>query len=109
MANTTKSTKKTETTQQSSKSTNKKSFSYFMNVLSYVAVCFGGVALFVTAILAAVGVSSSLLPAIQKFANAIAWSVVSVLSFKFIKNRKKTWMWVVWAIAVVMIVIGIIL
>lgn len=109
MANNTKTTKKTETTKSTKTTRTTTSLSYFMNVLSYVAVCFGGVALFVTAILGAVGVSSAIIPVIQKFANAVAWTVVSILSFKFIKNRKKTWMWVVWTIAIVMIVLGIIL
>jgi len=102
MANKT-TTKKSETTQ------NKTSFSYFIAVLSYVAVCFGGVALFAITVLNWCGLSFSLLPIIQKFANAVAWLVVSILSFRFIKNRKKVWMWVVWTIAIVMIVLGIIL
>ena len=96
-------TTKNETSKQ------KTNMSYILNVLAYVAVCFGGVALFVSMILGKCGVSLSIIPVMQKLANAIAWAVVSILSFNFIKNRKKLWMWIVWTIAVVMIILGIII
>ena len=101
----------TKTTKKETTTTTKRtvSASYLLNVLSYVAVCFGGVALFVAMILSKGGFSWSIIPIIQKFANAVAWAVVAILSFNFIKNRKKVWMWVVWTIAVVMIVLGIII
>lgn len=83
--------------------------SYTLNLLAYIAVCFGGIALFVAMILSKFDISLSVVSMIQRVANAIAWAVVSILSFYFIKNRKKTWMWVVWAIAIVMILVGIIL
>ncbi len=103
-------TKKTTTTVETKTQTKKTtSAAYVLNILAYVAVCFGGVALFVAMILSKCGVSLSLIPIMQRIANAIAWLVVSILSFKFIKNRKKLWMWIVWTIAVVMIVISIIL
>lgn len=105
---TTKTTKKTQSNSSTSGSKSV-SASYLLNILAYVAVCFGGVALFVAMILSKAGVSISIIPIIQKLANAIAWVVVSILSFRFIKNRKKIWMWVVWTIAVIMIIIGIIL
>lgn len=98
-------TKKTERTTSSSTT----SSSHILNVLAYIAVCFGGVALFVAMILSRFDISFSIISMIQKVANAIAWAVVSFLSFRFIKNRKKVWMWVVWTIAVVMIIVGIIL
>ena len=78
-------------------------------MFAYIAVCFGGVALFVAMILSKVGVTLSIIPIIQKFANAIAWAIVAIISFNFIKNRRKVWMWVVWTLAVVMIVLGIII
>jgi len=100
-------TKNSNDSTQTKKVTRKSS--NILHILAYVAVCFGGVALFVSMILSKCGVSLSIIPIIQKVANAIAWAVVSVLSFKFIKNRKKLWMWVVWSIAIVMILVGIIL
>jgi len=42
-------------------------------------------------------------------ANAIGWAVLCVLSAVYISHRKKIWMWVLWAVAVVMIITGIIL
>lgn len=99
-------TKKTEKTTAISTA---KSTTQILNVLAYIAVCFGGVALFVAMILSRFQISFSIISIIQRVANAIAWVVVSFLSFRFIKNRKKVWMWVVWTIAVVMIIVGIIL
>jgi len=99
-------TKKTEKTTTTTRTT---STSYVLNVLAFAAVCIGGVALFVAMILSKFDISFSIIGLIQKLANAIAWAVVSILSFRFIRNRKKVWMWVVWTIAVVMIIISIIL
>lgn len=82
---------------------------YFMNILAYVAVCVGGIALFISFILSKVGVQASFVSVLSKVANAIGWLVLCILSFNYIRRRKKIWMWVVWAIAVVMIVISIIL
>lgn len=99
----------TKKTEKSTSGSPANSTSHILNLLAYVAVCFGGVALFVAMILSKFDISFSIISMIQKVANAIAWAVVSFLSFKFIKNRKKVWMWVVWTIAVVMIIVGIIL
>ena len=108
MANTKTSTKakseeKSTTSQKKVVSTNT------LHLLAYIAVCFGGVALFIAMILSKFNINLAIISAIQRVANAIAWVVVSILSFGFIKNRKKTWMWVVWTLAVVMILVGIIL
>lgn len=82
---------------------------YILNILSYIAVCIGGVALFIIFILGKVGITASWLGVLQTIANAIGWAVLCLLSFNYIRRRKKIWMWVVWVIAVVMIIIGIIL
>lgn len=107
----TKTNTKTKTEEKTTKTTIQKKVvsSYTLNLLAYIAVCFGGLALFVAMILSKVNINFTIISAIQRVANAIAWAVVSILSFGFIKNRKKTWMWVIWAIAVVMILVGIIL
>ncbi|MBQ8451326.1 MAG: hypothetical protein IJ538_00905 [Clostridia bacterium] len=102
-----KEEKKTTTTTTSS--SNKKSASYFMSIFAYVAVVVGGLALFIAMILSKVGVTASFIGIMQKIANAIGWLVLCVLSFKYISKRRKIWMWVVWAIAVVMIIVGIVL
>lgn len=85
------------------------SFSYVMDILAYVAVCFFGVAMFLSMILGRLGVSASILGLMTQIADIIGWIVLSLLSFYFIKNRRKIWMWVVWVIAIVMIIIGVIL
>ncbi len=106
-------TKKNSSSSSSSSSTTtsapkRSGFSYVMSILSYVAVCVGGVALFVAFILGKCGMSASFLGVLQAIANAIGWAVLCVMSFNYIRRRRKIWMWVVWVIAVVMIVIGII-
>ena len=45
----------------------------------------------------------------KTIANTIGWSVLCLLSAVYISHRKKLWMWIVWVIAVVMIIMGIIL
>ena len=83
--------------------------SYIMNILAYVAVCIGGLALFIASILGKLNVSAGFVSIMSTVANAIGWLVLCILSFNYIRRRKKIWMWVVWAIAVVMIVVSIIL
>lgn len=107
------------TTKTSAKSTTKTtshtsskrglSFGYILNILSYAAVCIGGLALFIAMILGKFGLSSSITGAMQTIANAIGWAVLCLLSAVYISHRRKIWMWVVWAVAVVMIITGIIL
>lgn len=106
----TKSTTTTSSTSAKSSSKRKTfSFGYTLNILSYVAVCFGGLALFISFILGKFGLSTSITGAMQTIANAIGWAVLCLMSTIYISHRRKIWMWVVWAIAVVMIIIGIIL
>ncbi len=81
---------------------------YVMNLASYIAVCFGGLALFISFILGKIGLSTSITSAMQMIANTIGWAVLCVMSAFYITKRRKIWMWVVWAIAVVMIVVGVI-
>ena len=103
-----KSTQKT-TTSHTSSSKRGFSFGYILNILSYAAVCIGGLALFIAMILAKFGLSTSITGAMQTIANAIGWAVLCLLSAVYISHRRKIWMWVVWAVAVVMIITGIIL
>lgn len=102
-------TSSSKTTTTTTASTKTPSSGYLINMLSYIAVCVGGVALFLAFILSKFDISAGFVSAMQKIANAVAWAVVSFLSFRYIKRRHKVWMWVVWAIALVMVIIGIIL
>lgn len=104
--NTSSSASKTTVSTTSTKSP---STGYLINLLSYIAVCVGGVALFLAFILSKFDISAGFISAMQKIANAVAWAVVSFLSFRYIRKRHKAWMWVVWAVALVMVIIGIIL
>ena len=99
----------TTTTTSTTKKSNGYSLAYIMVILSFIAVCFCGVALFIAMILGKFGISASFCSALQKVANIIGWSVLCFISFRYIKNRKKIWLWVVWVLAIVMIITGIIL
>lgn len=97
--------------QKSSTRTTTKTYSgnHIMNTLAFAAVCFGGIALFISRILAWIGISSSICGALTTIANCLGWLVLSILSAKYIMHRRKIWLWVVWAIAVVMIIFGFVL
>ena len=107
----TKTKSETKTTATTSTSSKRRGFNigYILNILAYAAVCIGGLALFISMILAKFGLSSSITGAMQTIANTIGWSVLCLLSAVYISHRKKLWMWVVWVVAVVMIIMGIIL
>ena len=104
-ASSTSSTTSTTTTKKSSGV----GINYIMNLLSFIAVCFCGVALFIAMILGKFGISASICGMLQKIANILGWSVLCLVSFRYISHRRKIWLWVVWAVAIVMIITGIIL
>ncbi len=104
-----KSSKSSSTTKSSTKSRKGFSFNQVMDALAYVAVCIGGIALLLAFVLGKIGISAGVVSAMQKVANSIGWLVLCILSVKFIKSKRKVWLWVVWAVAIVMIIVGIIL
>lgn len=114
---TTKTQKKTTTTsstQSNSTNSSKKSttslfVSNFMNILAFVAVCVGGIAMFLATILRWFGLTATWINSMQAIANAIGWLALCLLSINYIRRRKKLWIWIVWAIAIVMIFTGIIM
>ena len=91
------------------KSGSSKSSGNLLDLLSYIAVCFGGIALLAAFILGYFQISIGLVGILQKIANIIGWIVLCLLSTNFIKSKRKIWLWVVWAIALVMIIVGVIL
>lgn len=109
----TKKETKKETTTSSSSSTRKTSnnafVSKFMNILAFIAVIIGGLGLFLSKLLGWVGLSASWVSSMQTIANAIGWLALCLLSVRYIKNRKKLWIWIVWTVAVVMIFVGVIM
>ena len=121
---TSKSQKKTTTTgssnatssnSTSSVSTTKKTsagaiiVSNFMNILAFVAVCVGGIAMFLATVLRWFGLTASWINSMQAVANAIGWLALCLLSVKYIRKRRKLWIWIIWTIAIVMIFTGIII
>ena len=119
---TTKTQKKTTTTSSantnaspSTSSSSKKSstsgliVSNFMNILAFVAVCVGGIAMFLATILRWFGLTAAWINSMQAIANAIGWLALCLLSIKYIRRRRKLWIWIVWAIAIIMIFTGIIM
>ncbi len=107
---TTKSQNKTttKTTTRSSSSSSNAFVSNFMNILAFVAVCVGGIGLFLAMILRTFGLTASWINSLQAVANAVGWLALCLLSVKYIRRRRKLWIWIVWTIAVVMIFTGII-
>ena len=119
---TTKTQKKTTTTSSantnaspSTSSSSKKSstsgliVSNFMNILAFVAVCVGGIAMFLATILRWFGLTAAWINSMQAIANAIGWLALCLLSIKYIRRRRKLWIWIVWTIAIIMIFTGIIM
>ena len=94
MTNTQKKTT-SSTTQTSSSSSSKKStgglvVSNFMNILAFVAVCVGGIAMFLATILRWFGLTASWINSMQAIANAIGWLALCLLSVRYIRKRKDT-------------------
>ena len=99
MAKTTKS--------QTTITTSKKSISisYLLNILSFSAVIICGIALSIAYILGKCGISATITGKLQSVANAVGWIVLCILSYGYIKHRKKLWMWILWVVAVIAIVV----
>lgn len=112
---TTKTQKKTTTTNSTNTSTtaSRKAstspiVSNFMNILAFVAVCVGGIAMFLAMVLGWIGLKATWISSMQAMANAIGWLALCLLSIKYIRRRRRLWIWIVWVIAIVMIFTGII-
>ena len=99
------SSSSSQTTQTTTvKSRKSPSISYILNILSFCAVIICGVALTIAYILGKCGVSATITGKLESVANAIGWIVLCVLSFGYIKHRRRLWMWILWTVAVVAIV-----
>ena len=106
-----KKTNSTSTTTTSNKTRSSTSpiVGNFMNILAFVAVCVGGIAMFLATILRFFGLTATWINSMQAIANAIGWLALCLLSVRYIRHRRKLWIWIVWAIAIVMIFTGIIM
>ena len=76
----------------------------FVNFLAYIAIAFIAVALILGKILSAVGLSSTVIGALNLIAQVIAYTITAVFAFSYAKNRKH----IGWMIAYILFVIAII-
>lgn len=107
----TKTTEETTTKHKKSVATKVGSWSlnYIMNIMAYAAVIIGGMALFIAMVLSKVGISAEFVGTMQKVANCVGWLVLCLLSTKYALRRCSILMWVIWIVAVGMIITGIVL
>ena len=104
MSQSSKSNSKQTTHETTVKTKKSVSISYLLNILSFCAVIICGVALTIAYILGKCGVSASITGRLESVANAIGWIVLCILSFGYIKRRRRLWMWILWTVAVVAII-----
>ena len=79
-----------------------------VSFLSYIAIAFIAVALILGKILSAVGLSSSIVGALNLIAQAIAYTITAVYAFAYAKSKNSAgWMiaYVVFVIAIVVFLI----
>jgi len=76
----------------------------FVNFIAYIAIAFIAVALILGKILAAIGLSSTVVAALNLIAQIIAYTITAVFAFYYAKSRKQ----IGWMIAYIIFVIAII-
>jgi len=81
---------------------NKKSAGWLLHFLAFVSVILIGVSLLLSKIHAFGDVAAAFLV----IANAIAYSLVAITSFAYVAKKKNIWLWIVWGIAIVLIIIS---
>lgn len=79
-----------------------------LNIMSYLAVVGVGIALLLSWLLNVVGVTAAVVSALNILAQVLAYIVVACHSFGYAKARG-TWWLVVWAVAIVLIVVFLVL
>ena len=83
-----------------------KDFKGLINLLAFVAIAMVGIALLVSKILGGAG---GVAGALILIANVLAYIITAVAAFYFVKNKNNVWIWVVYAVALVLIVISYII
>ncbi len=76
----------------------------FVNFMAYIAIAFIAVALIIGKILGAVGLSSTVVGALNLVAQIIAYTITAVFAFSYAKSRQH----IGWMIAYILFVIAII-
>lgn len=77
----------------------------FVNFMAYLAIAFIAVALILGKILGAVGLSSTVVGALNLVAQIIAYAITAVFAFYYAKSRKH----IAWMICYVVFVVAIII
>ena len=77
----------------------------FVNFMAYLSVAFIAVALILGKILGAVGLSSSIVSALNLLAQVIAYTITAVFAFFYARSRKH----IAWMICYVIFVVAIII
>jgi len=81
----------------------------FVSFLSYIAIAFIAIALILGKILGAVGLSSTVVGALNLIAQIIAYAITAVYAFAYAKSRKSIGWMVAYIIFVVAIIIFLVL
>lgn len=76
----------------------------FVNFMAYIAIAFIAVALILGKIFSAVGLSSTIIGALNLIAQVIAYAITAVFAFYYAKSRKH----IAWMICYVVFVVAII-
>ena len=79
-----------------------KSSGWLLQFSSFVAVILIGVSL----MLSKIHVMGDVAKAFLVIANAIAYSIVALTSVVYVAKKKNIWLWLVWAAAIVLIIIS---
>jgi len=82
-----------------------RSSGWLLNLASFIAVICIGVSL----ILSKIGWFSKIAGALTMIAQVISYLVLIVISCFYIVKRKNIWLWLVWAVSVVLIVLFFVL
>lgn len=78
-----------------------KSSGWLINLCAFISVILIGISLILTKI----GALGSVANALCVIANVVAYLIVCVVSFFYVKNRRNVWLWVAWVVSVVLIVL----
>ncbi len=79
-----------------------KSSGWLINLCAFIAVILIGISL----CLGKIGALGQVASALTIIANVIAYLVVCVVSFFYIAHKKNVWLWIVWVVAIVLIIIS---
>ena len=79
-----------------------KSAGWFINFIGFIAVICVGISL----LLSKVGLTGSVSNAFATIANVISYVILVTISCFYVARKRNIWLWVVWAIAVILIIVA---